>query len=226
MVSDKKNMVRGRIIGAAYIDLCPATGAISARLDPFSQNEWCILLKRLSVSVLALCLTSFGVRAATTSCFTADEAKAAHFRILQQEFNVAALNCRTLDPNDPSFSGRYNDFVGKFGGKLQENAAALRKHFSRAGGNFDAWMTRVANDAGQRVVTDVTYCQLAWENLDKALVLEPQDIEGFAMTAGTPQVNVPACEQAAPKAQKAKTQKSSAKDKTASVSSASATKAQ
>ncbi len=160
----------------------------------------------------------------TPACFTPDEAKAAHFRILQQEFNVAALNCQTLDPSDPTFSGRYNDFVGKFGGKLQENAVALRRHFSRAGGNFDVWMTRVANDAGQRVITDVSYCQQAWENLDKALALDTQEVEGFALTAEQ-HGYVPACEQIVPKAQKAKVQKAkppktkkpAAKEKTASV---------
>lgn len=168
-------------------------------------------------------------QAATTACFTPDEAKAAHLRILQQEFNVAALNCQTLDPNDPTFSGRYNDFVGKFGGKLQENAVSLRRHFSRAGANFDVWMTRIANDAGQRVVTDVSYCQQAWENLDKALAVEPQEVENFAATAGTPVSYVPSCEQAKPKAQKAKAPKAkkpAAKDKTASAASVTSAKAE
>jgi hypothetical protein len=159
-------------------------------------------------------------QAATTACFTPDEAKAAHFRILQQEFNVAALNCRTLDPNDPSFSGRYNDFIGKFGGKLQENANALRQHFHRAGANFDAWMTRVANDASQRVFIEEGYCQQAWENLDKAMALEPQDVEGFAVTAGAAHSYVVSCDQPKPKATKTKAtkdKKKPVKDKTASV---------
>ena len=187
--------------------------------NPFSQNEWCILLKRLSASVVALCLTSFGAaQAATTACFTPDEAKAAHFRILQQELNVAALNCQTLDPNDPTFSGRYNDFVGKFGGKLQDNAVALRKHFSRAGANFDMWMTKVANDAGQRVFTDTNFCQQAWENLDKSLALEVEQIEGFAAAAGLSNAFVPDCEKAQPKTKKAKSpKKAAAKTKTASA---------
>lgn len=172
------------------------------------------MIERLSASVLVLCLASFGVaQAKTTACFTPDEAKAAHFRIMQQEFNVAALNCRTVDPNDPTFSGRYNDFVGKFGGKLQENAAALRQHFTRAGGNFDVWMTMVANDAGQRVITDATYCQQAWDNLDKALAMEAQDIEGFAVTTGAARANVPSCAQASPKVEKAKASKSKSKPK-------------
>lgn len=125
-------------------------------------------------------------------------------RVLQQEFNVAALNCRTLDPNDPTFSARYNDFVGKFGVKLQENAEALHHHFSRAGGSFDVWMTKVANDAGQRVFTDANYCQQAWENLDKVLAVEPQDVEAFAVTAGASRAYVPACADPKPKKVKSK----------------------
>lgn len=148
--------------------------------------------------------TAVAAQAAPTACFTADEAHAAHFRVLQQELNVAALNCRTLDPNDPSFSARYNDFVGKFGGKLQDNATALRHHFSRAGGSFDVWMTKVANDAGQRVFTDAGYCQHAWENLDKVLGLDVQQAEAFADTAGTSQAFVPACGDPKPKKVKAK----------------------
>ncbi|WP_309348100.1 hypothetical protein [Telmatospirillum sp.] len=124
---------------------------------------------------------------------------------MQQEFNVAALNCRTVDQTDPNFSSRYNDFVGKFGGKLQENAAALRQHFARAGGgNFDVWMTRVANDAGQRVMADPNFCQQAWDNLDKALTTEPQDIEALAVSAGTSHPYLATCEQAKPKATKTK----------------------
>jgi hypothetical protein len=185
------------------------------------------LIKRLSASVLVLCLTSFGAaQAATTACFTPDEAKAAHFRILQQELNVAALNCRTLDPNDPSFSGRYNEFVGKFDHKLQENAVLLRRHFSRAGGNFDVWMTKVANDAGQRVFTEETYCQQAWENLEKTLALEVQEVEGFAAAEGMHPSLVSVCEppKAAVKKAKAPKAKPVAKDKTARATPASASK--
>lgn len=127
------------------------------------------------------------------ACFTPDEAKAAHFRTLQQELNVAALNCRTTDPADPSFVARYNDFVGRFSGKLKENAVALRRHFSRAGDNFDRWMTVVANDAGRRVFTESDYCQRAWDNLEKILVIEPQEVEGFASTAAPAHSLVPVC---------------------------------
>jgi hypothetical protein len=177
------------------------------------KNEWCIVFKRLSVSVLVLSLaSSASAWAAKTACFTPDEAKAAQLRVLQQEFNVAALNCQTVDPNDPKFSDRYNAFVGKFGDRLQENATALHRHFSRAGGNFDLWMTRVANDAGQRVFADANFCQQAWENLDKALAVEPKDIETFASTAGTPSAQVQTCAETKAKPAAKKPAKTASKD--------------
>ena len=128
------------------------------------------------------------------SCFTPDEAKAAKFRAMQQDFNVAALNCQSVDPNDPtpSIRDRYNNFVGLFGGTLQDNARTLKAHFSRSGGNFDRWMTQVANDAGQRVMSDTEFCQRAADNLDKALALPSHELENFA-DGVTPASYVPSC---------------------------------
>ncbi len=153
------------------------------------------MFPRTTASALAFMMAISALAPSTmaASCFTPDEVKAAHFRALQQEFNVAALNCRTLDPNDPGFSARYNDFVGRFGGKLQDNARALQAHFRRAGGNFDAWMTKVANDAGQRVFAEPDYCQQAWDHLDKVLAMAPDEAEGFAATTAAAHSFAPAC---------------------------------
>ena len=144
-----------------------------------------ILLSRLTVTAVLCGLLSASPALAGSACFNAEEAKAGHLRTLQQEFNVAALNCQSSDPNDPtpSIHDRYNSFVSKFGGKLSENAHAVRAHFQRAGGNLDNWMTRVANDAGQRVMSDPDYCQRASDNLDKALALQPHELDSFATTA-------------------------------------------
>lgn len=159
--------------------------------------------QRLSVcAIVALAvfapLTAHAAKSSSrsTGCFTADEARAAHFRTLQQEFNVAALNCRSADPNDPSISTRYNDFVGRFGGKLQENAQTLRGHFSRAGGNFDSWMTRVANDAAQRVGSDPQFCQRASDDLDKSLTLSAQDLDSLAISNASLRMGVAECSEA------------------------------
>ena len=152
------------------------------------------MLKRLSSSVIALCLVGgVAAQAAPTSCFTAEEAKAAHFRTLQQEFNVAALNCQSVNPDDPSIRSRYDTFIGKVGGKMQENAHALRSHFSRAGGNLDNWMTRVANDAGQRAVSDPEFCQRASDQLDRALAVEGPELDEVAATNASLRLDVPVC---------------------------------
>jgi hypothetical protein len=159
------------------------------------------VLPRLTACLFIVSLVLVGAAsAAPSACFTPDEAKAARFRVLQQELNVAALSCQTLDPKDPTFHDRYNQFVNRFGGKLQENAQALRRHFARIGGDLDAWMTRVGNDANQRVFTDENYCQRAWEHLAKVVAVEPKDVEGFAATAETSQAYVVACSEAKPAA--------------------------
>lgn len=131
--------------------------------------------------IAATLLFSVG-SANAASCFTVDEAKDARFRVFQQGLNVAALNCRTNDPAALSFQDRYNRFVSQFDGVLKDNAAALRRHFGRAGA-LDLWMTKVANDAGQRVYSDPDYCQTALENLDQVVTMEPVAAREFAVTA-------------------------------------------
>lgn len=172
------------------------------------------MLHRLSASVLALCLLSATAANAASSCFTPTEAKAAKFRAMQQEFNVAALNCQSVDPNDPtpSIRDRYNSFVSSNGSLMQDNARSLKAHFSRVGGNFDRWMTQIANDAGQRVMTDTEFCQRASDNLDKVMALPSTEQETFA-DGVTPASFVPACaEKATPTAtKKAKEHKAKAK---------------
>jgi hypothetical protein len=145
------------------------------------------LVKRLTVSTIVLGILASAPALANSACFTADEAKAAHFRTMLQEFNVAALNCQSTDPNDPnpSMRDRYNTFVAKHGSKLSQNAQAVRSHFSRAGGSLDIWMTKVANADGQAVMMDPNYCQTASDKLDKALDLPGEQLEAYAASAQT-----------------------------------------
>jgi hypothetical protein len=171
---------------------------------------------RLSASAILLCLLATSAQAAPTACFTPDEAKAANFRTLQQDLTVAALNCQSVDPNDktPSIRDRYNGFVSRFGDLLQDNARLVKNHFTRTRGNFDQWMTQVANDAGQRVMTDGMFCQRAADTLDKALTLPPQELPEFV--GGTVQnaTLVSLCPETPPapeKKTKAKAKKSTSK---------------
>ncbi len=145
---------------------------------------------------LTLCVLSAAVTHSATAaaCFTPSEAQAAHFRMLQQEFNVAALNCRAVDEGGPSFPDRYNVFVGKFSETLQQNAKMLHHHFTNAD-EFDRWMTSLANHAGHSVHTDPDFCQHAWENLDRTMEVEPAFVENFVaqMAEAQPDPLVPVC---------------------------------
>ena len=146
------------------------------------------------VGTLSLSITS----TASAACFENAAARAAHFRTLQQEFNVAALNCRSVNPNDPSIAQRYNVFVKKYDGSLQSNAQILKAHFRSTGENLDRWMTRVANSAGQRVVTDPAYCQRASDILDQVLAMETHMAEDVAVQTASYRMDVPTCGGRAP----------------------------
>lgn len=198
-------------------------GAISPPTNP--QFHGCVLVKPFAVSSIILGILVSAPALANSACFTADEAKAAHFRTMLQEFNVAALNCQSTDPNDPnpSIRDRYNTFVAKHGSKLSQNAQAVRSHFSRAGGSLDIWMTKVANADGQAVMTDPNYCQQASDKLDKALDLPGEQLETYAASAQTfdpyvdecPSKAVAPTHTAKKKAGKAEHKKAKASEKTA-----------
>jgi hypothetical protein len=143
-------------------------------------------------SILAALLCS-SVTVAAPSCFTAPEVEAAHLRVLQQQFNVAALNCQTGDPSDPTFSERYNQFIQRFSNELQNNSEILYHHFGKDRSSLDRWMTRVANDAGQKVITNPTYCQQAWDRLDQMIPLAPAAMESYAVTASVAGDLAPLC---------------------------------
>jgi len=151
-------------------------------------------------SLTAIILLLAAGSASAASCFTDDEAKDARFRVFQQGLNVAALNCRTIDPAAQTFQERYNRFVSQFDRALKDNAVALRGHFARAGGNLDLWMTKVANDAGQRVYSDPDYCQTALDNLEQTATLAPGEVREFAATATPAHAFISIC--APPKAKR------------------------
>ena len=175
------------------LDILNPEGAISAQL--IHRLNGCALVKHFAVSAVVLSILSASPVLANSACFTPDEAKAAHFRTMVQEFNIAALNCQSTDPQDtsPSIRDRYNTFVTKHGPKLSQNAQAVRSHFSRAGGNLDVWMTKVANADGQAVMMDADYCEHASQKLDKALELQSHELDGYASTTQTNDIYVDEC---------------------------------
>ena len=101
-----------------------------------------------------------------------------------QQFNVAALNCQTLDPNDPTFAQHYNKFILRFGTQLSKNGEVLKHHFASERGGLDRWITQIANDAGSQVINKPDFCQVAWDRLADMIVLEPADMEAYADKTG------------------------------------------
>jgi hypothetical protein len=147
----------------------------------------------VSRSFISAALLYSSVAVAAPSCFTASEVEAAHLRVLQQQFNVAALNCETADPSDPTFSERYNQFIQRFSNELQNNSEILYHHFGKDRTSLDRWMTRVANDAGQKVITNPTFCQQAWDRLDQMIPLAPAAMETYAVTSAVAGDLAPLC---------------------------------
>ena len=127
------------------------------------------------------------------ACFTKAELEAAHLRALLQQFNVAALNCQTLDPNDPTFASHYNKFVLRFGTQLSKNSEVLKHHFATDRGGLDHWITLLANDAGSQVINKPDFCQVAWDRLGDMVTLEPADMQIYANRTEAAASFAPAC---------------------------------
>ena len=127
------------------------------------------------------------------ACFTKPEVEAAHLRALLQQFNVAALNCQTLDPDDPTFASHYNKFVLLFGAQLSKNSEVLKHHFASDRNGLDHWITRIANDAGSQVINKPDFCQVAWDRLGDMVALEPVDMQVYANRTEAGTTFAPAC---------------------------------
>jgi hypothetical protein len=101
-------------------------------------------------------------------------------RVLQQQFTVAALSCQTSNPSDPTFASRYNRFIERFAPQLQDNSEILYHHFGRGSSDLDRWITRIANDAGQKIITTADFCQVAWNRIDLMITLSPAEMQAYA----------------------------------------------
>ncbi len=169
--------------------------------------------KVIKSAVLASAMIGAAAQAGP-SCFSKTELEAAHLRVLLQQFNVAALSCQTLDPNDPTFAQHYNKFVLRFGPQLSKNSEVLKHHFAAERGGLDRWITAIANDAGMAVINQPNFCQMAWDRLDDMIILEPADMESYANKTGVAASFTTACRE--PTLQAATQKSSSAQKKTPS----------
>jgi hypothetical protein len=117
------------------------------------------------------------------TCYTAPEVRASQVRQLQTELMVAALSCSGYP--DLGLRARYNAFVTKFGGNLNDTAKVLRGHFQRNHGRdhvrrFDAYITALANQASLRSFDEPSYCQSAVPVFEALASIEPREVENFA----------------------------------------------
>jgi hypothetical protein len=108
-----------------------------------------------------------GTKAASSNC-PSPVVEAMHMRLLQTELMVAALQCRNMPGND--FSVKYNHFVMQFSSPLSQNANVLKGHFKNQT-TLDRYMTRIANDAGQRGMRP-GFCQNMATTFDEVLALK------------------------------------------------------
>ena len=150
-------------------------------------------MRKVLISAVLACAAIGSAAQAGPACFTKNEVEAAHLRVLLQQFNVAALNCQTNDPNDPTFASHYNKFVLRFGPQLSKNSEMLKHHFAADHGGLDRWITAIANDAGSQVINVPNFCQLAWDRLADMIVLEPTEMEGYANRTEVAGSFAPAC---------------------------------
>jgi hypothetical protein len=164
-------------------------------------NEVFMRGRALRSFLILASLLAAGAAQAASSCFTQAEIEAADLRVLQQQFNVAALNCRTADPADPTFAERYNRFIKLFSPQLQDNSEILYHHFGRDGRTLDRWMTRVANEAGQGVYKKSDFCQVAWDRLDHMITLNGEQMQAFAVQTAAAGDLAPPCPLKTPKKQ-------------------------
>ncbi len=110
----------------------------------------------------------------TSSACPSPVVEAMHVRLLQTELMVAALQCRNNPAYD--FSAKYNNFVMQFSSPLTQNANVLKDHFRKNFGanhmtQLDRYMTRIANDAGQRGM-HAGFCQNMAPMFEQVLALK------------------------------------------------------
>ena len=131
--------------------------------------------RAVAAAALVACLAqpALAQTKATSNC-PSPVVEAMHVRLLQTELMVAALQCR----NNPAFdfSSKYNNFVMQFSAPLSQNANVLKDHFRKNFGanhmtQLDRYMTRIANDAGQRGM-HAGYCQNMAPMFDQVLALK------------------------------------------------------
>lgn len=121
---------------------------------------------------------------ADASCFTDAEWKAAHVKALQLDLQVAALECANVE--GASYTNEYNSFVTRFNARLAAEGKILRAHFQRvfgtsSGKELDIFVTKVANNASDRSMQDMSFCANSADTFKAALSIETPALEEAAL---------------------------------------------
>jgi hypothetical protein len=138
------------------------------------------LLKQTMFAVCAMGIALVPELAMGADCFTDSEWRAAHVRVLQSELNVAQLECGNV--KDANYDVQYQSFVNKFKDRLKADATALRAHFRRVFGKasdseLDKYVTKLANDASARSMTDLKFCANSASLFQSAMAIDTPNLE-------------------------------------------------
>ena len=129
----------------------------------------------VSLVVIGAIATSAGAK---TVCNTPAEIAAVQVRQLQIEMMVSTMRC---DSTDYNFRQRYGAFMGQINPLLTGNAKQLEAMLRRQHkGDFDRYITAMANDAQDISQQDPQFCTNAVQILEQVTELPPKDIPAFA----------------------------------------------
>ena len=141
------------------------------------------MLKRVLSGVTAASL-ALAPMIANASCFTEPEWRAAHVKAMQLDLQVAALECANVQ--GASYTDQYNSFITRFNDRLAVEGKVLKAHFQRLykGGSekeLDIFVTKVANDASDRSMQDMSFCANSASMFKDALAIETPQLEDAAL---------------------------------------------
>jgi len=137
------------------------------------------IVRKGAVAIMALAASAAALPASAAPCYSDKELQAHRVRQVQAEFMVAALQCRGTHPQVVS---KYNSFVKKFGGNLNESAKTMRARIARVDGGrgaFDAYITNLANEASMRTMYIASYCDTVEPVMDEALAQKPKELPRY-----------------------------------------------
>ena len=142
------------------------------------------MLRRIICGAGAAVIAAAPLMANAGACFTESEWRAAHVRILQTELQVAALECANV--RGASYNDQYTTFIQRFQDRLKANANLLKAHFQRlygagSGHELDIFVTKVANDASSRSMSDMKFCANSATAFQSALAIDKPQFEQAAL---------------------------------------------